>query len=43
MLVGDLFGGGNRDEMLRRVADMAGAGAQVIALLGAVGQRRARL
>jgi len=32
-LVSDLFEGGNRDEMLRRVADMTAAGTQVIALL----------
>jgi Mg-chelatase subunit ChlD len=33
ILVSDLFEGGNRDEMLRRVADMTAAGTQVIALL----------
>jgi len=33
ILVSDLFEGGNRDQMLRRVADMTGAGTQVIALL----------
>ena len=33
VLVSDLFEGGNRDEMLRRVADMTAAGTQVIALL----------
>ena len=33
VLVSDLFEGGNRDEMLRRIADMTAAGTQVIALL----------
>jgi Mg-chelatase subunit ChlD len=33
ILVSDLFEGGNREAMLRRVADMTGAGTQVIALL----------
>jgi hypothetical protein len=33
ILVSDLFEGGNRDELLRRVAEMTAAGAQVIALL----------
>ena len=33
ILVSDLFEGGNTGEMLRRVADMTGAGTQVIALL----------
>jgi Mg-chelatase subunit ChlD len=33
ILVSDLFEGGNRDEMLRRIADMTAAGTQVIALL----------
>jgi ribosomal protein S18 len=33
ILVSDLFEGGNADEMLRRVADLTGAGTQVIALL----------
>ena len=33
VLVSDLFEGGNRDQMLRRVADMTAAGTQVIALL----------
>ncbi|MBV9857222.1 MAG: VWA domain-containing protein, partial [Streptosporangiaceae bacterium] len=33
IVVSDLFEGGNRDEMLRRVADMTAAGTQVIALL----------
>jgi Mg-chelatase subunit ChlD len=33
VLVSDLYEGGNRDEMLRRIADMTAAGTQVIALL----------
>jgi VWA domain containing CoxE-like protein len=33
ILVSDLFEGGNRDEVLRRVAEMTAVGAQVIALL----------
>ena len=33
ILVSDLFEGGNRDQMLRRIADMTAAGTQVIALL----------
>jgi len=33
VLVSDLYEGGVRDEMLRRVADMVGAGVQVVALL----------
>ena len=33
ILVSDLYEGGNREEMLRRIADMTAAGAQVIALL----------
>ena len=33
ILISDLFEGGNRDEMLRRIADMTAAGTQVIALL----------
>jgi Mg-chelatase subunit ChlD len=33
ILVSDLFEGGNRDEMLHRIADMTAAGTQVIALL----------
>ena len=33
VLVSDLYEGGIRDEMLRRVADMVGAGVQVVALL----------
>jgi Mg-chelatase subunit ChlD len=33
ILVSDLFEGGNRSEMLRRVADMTAAGTRVIALL----------
>jgi hypothetical protein len=33
ILVSDLFEGGNRDEMLRRVAEMTAVGAQVSALL----------
>jgi Mg-chelatase subunit ChlD len=33
ILISDLFEGGNAGEMLRRVADMTGAGTQVIALL----------
>ena len=33
VLVSDLFEGGNREEMLRRIADMAASGTQVIALL----------
>jgi Mg-chelatase subunit ChlD len=33
ILVSDLFEGGNRDEMLRRIADMTAAGTLVIALL----------
>ncbi len=33
ILVSDLYEGGNRDEMLRRIADMTAAGIQVIALL----------
>ena len=33
ILISDLFEGGDRDEMLRRVADMTAAGTQVIALL----------
>src|SRR5260370_32782521 len=33
ILISDLFAAGNRDEMLRRVADLTGAGTQVIALL----------
>jgi Mg-chelatase subunit ChlD len=33
ILVSDLYEGGNRDEMLRRIADMRAAGTQVIALL----------
>jgi Mg-chelatase subunit ChlD len=33
ILVSDLFEGGDRDQMLRRVADMTAAGTQVIALL----------
>ena len=33
LLITDLFEGGNRDQMLRRIADMTAAGAQVIVLL----------
>jgi Mg-chelatase subunit ChlD len=33
ILVSDLFEGGNREEMLRRIADMTAAGTQLIALL----------
>jgi Mg-chelatase subunit ChlD len=33
VLVSDLFEGGNREQMLRRIADMTAAGTQVIALL----------
>jgi len=33
ILVSDLFEGGNRDEMLRRIADLTAGGTQVIALL----------
>ena len=33
ILVSDLFEGGNREQMLRRIADMTAAGTQVIALL----------
>ena len=33
ILISDLFEGGNREEMLRRIADMTAAGTQVIALL----------
>jgi Mg-chelatase subunit ChlD len=33
ILVSDLFEGGNRDEMLRRIADLTAAGTQVIVLL----------
>jgi Mg-chelatase subunit ChlD len=33
ILVSDLYEGGNRDEMLHRIADMTAAGTQVIALL----------
>ena len=33
ILVSDLYEGGNRDEMLRRIADLRAAGTQVIALL----------
>ena len=33
VLISDLFEGGDRDEMLRRIADMTAAGTQVIALL----------
>jgi Mg-chelatase subunit ChlD len=33
ILVSDLFEGGDRDQMMRRVADMTAAGTQVIALL----------
>jgi Mg-chelatase subunit ChlD len=33
ILVSDLYEGGNRDEMLRRIADLKSAGTQVIALL----------
>ena len=33
ILISDLFEGGDRDEMLRRIADMTAAGIQVIALL----------
>ena len=33
ILISDLFEGGNRDQMLRRIADMTAAGAQVIVLL----------
>ena len=33
ILVSDLFEGGNRDAMLRRVAEMTAVGTQVIALL----------
>ena len=33
ILISDLFEGGDRDEMLRRIADMTAAGTQVIALL----------
>jgi len=33
ILVSDLFEGGNREEMLRRIADMTAAGTQVIVLL----------
>ncbi len=33
ILISDLFEGGNRDQMLRRIADMTAAGTQVIALL----------
>jgi Mg-chelatase subunit ChlD len=33
ILISDLFEGGNRDEMLRRIAAMTAAGTQVIALL----------
>lgn len=33
ILVSDLFEGGNREEMLRRIADMTASGTQVIALL----------
>ena len=33
VLVSDLFEGGDRDEMLQRVADLTAAGTQVIALL----------
>ncbi|SNT66132.1 VWA domain containing CoxE-like protein [Asanoa hainanensis] len=33
VLVSDLYEGGARDEMLRRVADLVGAGVQVVALL----------
>src|SRR5262249_46310328 len=33
ILISDLFEGGDRDQMLRRIADMSAAGIQVIALL----------
>jgi Mg-chelatase subunit ChlD len=33
ILISDLFEGGNRNQMLRRIADMTAAGAQVIVLL----------
>jgi Mg-chelatase subunit ChlD len=33
VLISDLYEGGNRDEMLHRIADMTAAGTQVIALL----------
>ena len=33
ILISDLFEGGDRDEMLRRIADMSASGTQVIALL----------
>jgi Mg-chelatase subunit ChlD len=33
VLISDLYEGGNRDEMLRRIGDMTAAGTQVIALL----------
>ena len=33
ILISDLYEGGDRDEMLRRIADMTAAGTQVIALL----------
>ncbi len=33
ILISDLFEGGDRDEMLRRITDMTAAGIQVIALL----------
>jgi Mg-chelatase subunit ChlD len=33
VLISDLFEGGNRDDMLRRIADLTAAGTQVIALL----------
>jgi Mg-chelatase subunit ChlD len=33
ILISDLFEGGNREEMLRRIADMTASGTQVIALL----------
>ena len=33
ILISDLFEGGNRDQMLRRIADMTAAGVQVIVLL----------
>jgi Mg-chelatase subunit ChlD len=33
ILVSDLFEGGNREEMLRRIADMTASGTQVVALL----------
>jgi Mg-chelatase subunit ChlD len=33
VLVSDLFEGGNREEMLRRIADMTASGTQVVALL----------